>query len=70
MTFRRLATGTALLVAVGFASVPLAFWTGILPSAMIELDDRIPDAPLERRLARAGSTATSWSARGSAPSTR
>jgi len=30
-TIRRVATVTATAVAVGFASVPLAFWTGILP---------------------------------------
>ena len=29
-TIRRLATGTAVAVTLGFASVPLAFWTGIL----------------------------------------
>ncbi len=30
-TLRRFATGTAILVAVGFASVPIAFWTEVLP---------------------------------------
>ena len=29
-TFRRFATGTALLVTIAFASVPIAFWTGVL----------------------------------------
>jgi succinate dehydrogenase / fumarate reductase cytochrome b subunit len=29
-TFRRFATGTAFAVAVAFAAVPLAFWTGVL----------------------------------------
>jgi succinate dehydrogenase / fumarate reductase cytochrome b subunit len=31
-TFRRFAAGTAIAVAVGFAAVPIAFWTDILPA--------------------------------------
>ena len=29
-TWRRISSGTALLAAVGFAAVPIAFWTGVL----------------------------------------
>ena len=29
-TFRRLSTGTAVVVAVGFMAIPLAFWTGAI----------------------------------------
>ena len=30
-TFRRGATATAVLIAVGFAAVPIAVWIGLLP---------------------------------------
>ena len=61
----------ALVVAVGFASVPILFWTGALRHAVradrrMKLDAKIPDGADRRDAGATGSTATGWSGRASA----